>query len=233
MINMNKLIQEILAKIDYRLSKRANSRPQYQVEMILSKLKKIHNFPFKNLLDVGGGYDGRYRGVLEKVAKKYQNLEIEKGKNVDIVGSVYKLPLKPSTYDLVTNFMVLEHLNKPLDALQECHRVLDRKGYIALTTVQYWHTHSYPSDYYRYTRYGLEYLFKEAGFKIIDMWSHGAPYLVVFHAIELNIPDSFRTIYSIFFYGLMNWLDWVFFRHEDKRKPNNDSVGWSVIAQKI
>lgn len=228
-----KLLLSLLAKIDNRLSWNAFSRPQYQVKIILDTLIRLNKGSFSNLLDVGGGYDGRYRAILERITKKYQNLEIEKGTNVDILGSVYKLPVRTSNYDLVTNFMVLEHLSRPLEALKECQRVLEKNGYIALTTVQYWHTHSYPSDYYRYTKYGLEYLLKEAGFKIVDIWSQGGPFLVVFHAIELNIPDSLRTIYSIFFYKLMDWLDWVFFKHQDNRKPNNDSVGWSVIAQKI
>ncbi len=230
---MFKLISIILSKVDYKLSPQAFSRANYQVILILQRLRIIHKEKFRILLDVGGGFDARYRRLLEEITEKYQNLELVKGTNVDMVGSVYNIYQKPSTYDLVTNFMVLEHLNRPLEALKECHRVLKKNGYIALTTVQYWHTHSYPSDYYRYTKYGLEYLFREAGFKIIDIWSHGGPFLVVFHAIELNIPDSLRTIYSICFYRSMDWLDWLFFKHEDKRKPNNDSVGWSVIAQKI
>jgi len=226
-------LDELFAKIDFRISPNAYSRADFQVKLIIQELIHLRKAKFNEILDVGGGYDGRYRAILQRISKKYKNVEIEKGSNVDIVGSVYELPLKPSTCDLVTNFMVLEHLNKPLDALKECYRVLEKKGYIALTTVQYWHTHSYPSDYFRYTKYGLEYLFEDAGFKIIYMWSHGGPFLVVFHAIELNIPNSIRTIYSICFYRLMDWLDWVFFKHEDKRRPNNDSVGWSVIAQKI
>lgn len=223
----------LLAKIDYRLSWNASSRAQYQVESILEKLKKRKRTEFAALLDIGGGFDGRYRNKLQEIARIYQNLEIHKGSNVDLVGSVYKLPVMLSKYDLVTMFMVLEHLNRPLDALKECNRVLKRNGLLVLTTVQYWHTHSYPSDYFRFTKYGLKYLLRESGFKIIKIWSHGGPFLVVFHSIELNLPDSLRTIYSICFYKLMDWLDWVFFKHEDRRKPNNDSLGWSVIAKKI
>ncbi len=232
---MKQLLQllKILAIIDYRLSRNAFSRPQYQVKIILGKLQKFRKEYFNNLLDVGGGYDGRYRKMLEGITTNYQNMEIEKGSNVDIVGTIYKIPLQNNSVDLITSFMVLEHLNDPKKALKECSRVIKKKGLLALTTVQYWHTHNYPSDYFRYTKYGLEYLLREAGFKIINIWSHGGPFLVIFHVIELNIPDSLRTIYSICFYRLMDWLDWVFFKHEDKRKPNNDSVGWSVIAQKV
>ena len=226
-------LKTLLSKIDYRLSRNASSRPQYQTEVIIKKIQNFHKKPLSSILDAGGGYDGRYRNALQKLTKVYENLEINKGENVDIVGSIYRIPVKGRKYDLVTMFMVLEHLSKPNNALRECYRVLKPKGLLALTTVQYWHTHSYPSDYYRYTKYGLEFLLHEAGFKILAIWSHGGPFLVIFHAIELNIPDSVRTIYSILFYKLMNWLDWLFFQHEDKRKPNSDSVGWSLIAQKV
>ncbi len=228
MINLN----VFLAKIDYRLSPHASSRASYQVDLILKVLHKLNKGKFKNVLDVGGGFDGRYRSQITDISIKYQNLEIEPGPNVDLVGSAYKLPTN-SLYNLITSFMVLEHLNEPLKALRESNRVLTKKGYLALTTVQYWHTHSHPSDYYRYTRYGLEYLLKQSGFKVVKIWSHGGPFLVLFHVIELNLPNWSRTIYSICFYRMMDFLDSYFFKHEDKRKPNNDSVGWSVIAQKI
>jgi SAM-dependent methyltransferase len=221
----------LLSKVDYRLSPQAFSRPQYQVELLTQKLLSLHKDPFKNLLDIGGGFDGRYRAILESITKKYTNLEIAKGPNVDIVGSVYKLPMKSGTVDLVTSFMVLEHLNEPLAALKESARVLKKNGYMALTTVQYWHTHSYPSDYYRYTRFGLEYLCKQAGLKVLKIWSHGGPFLVAFHSIELNLEGIPRTIFSILFYRLADYLDWLVFKHSDKRK-NFDSVGWSLIAIK-
>lgn len=230
---MYRSIVFLLSKLDYRLTPRAFSRAQYQIELIIDKLVKLHKKKFNRLLDVGGGYDGKYKKKLIKITNEYQNLELEKGINVDIVGSVYQIPLKNNTVDLLTSFMVLEHLNEPKQALTECARVLKKTGLLAITTVQYWHTHNYPSDYYRYTKYGLEYILNKAGFKIISIWSHGGPFLIIFHVIELNIPVSFRTLFSIYFYKFFDWLDWIFFKHEDKRKPSNDSLGWSVIAQKI
>lgn len=229
---MNNRFKTLLNKIDYKISRSAFSRPRFQVELIIRKLFKI-NKKFSSVLDIGGGFEAAYRPNLIAIADSYFNLEIKKGRNVDIVGSVYDIPKSNSSFDLTTAFMVLEHLSEPLQALKECNRVLKKQGILAITTVQYWHTHSYPSDYYRYTKFGLQYLLKQSGFKIIKIWSHGGPFLVLFHVIELNLPNSLRAIYSIFFYKLMDWLDWHFFKHEDKRKPNNDSVGWSVIAQKI
>jgi SAM-dependent methyltransferase len=227
------MMKEILSKVDFRISPKAFSRANYQVELILDGLKKVHKRNFNNLLDVGGGFDGRYRKILSSITRKYLNLEVKKGRNVDIVATAYRIPKPAASFDLVTLFMVLEHLSEPLLALKECNRVLEKGGFLVLTTVQYWHTHSYPSDYYRYTKYGLLYLLRKTGFKVTKIWSHGGPFLVLFHVVELNLPDAVRTLYSILLYRLSDWLDWKLFAHSDNRKPNNDSVGWSVIAQKI
>lgn len=227
---MPSVIETILGKVDYRLSPDAFSRPQKQVRLIVGEFGRIHKNKFKTLLDVGGG-DGQYKEVLSEITEKYLNLEIKKSANVDLVGSVYKIPLKNNSVDVVTLFMVLEHLAEPLEALKDCHRVLKPNGYLALTTVQYWHTHNYPSDYFRYTKQGLIYLCSKAGFKVKKIWSQGGPFLVIFHAIELNLSGITRNIFSIIFFKLADYLDWVFFRINDCRK-NSDSVGWSLIAQK-
>lgn len=225
---MVSMIQTVLSKIDYRLSPHAFSRPQEQVRLIIEKLRKQH---IKKILDVGGG-DGQYKNLLTQITDDYKNLEIKKNVGVDIVGSIYKIPLSDASVDLVTLFMVLEHLNEPTDALKECHRVLAKNGYLAITTVQYWHTHNYPNDYFRYTRQALIYLCKKAGFRVEKIWSHGGPFLVIFHAIEINMTGIKRTLFSIFFFRLADYLDWKFFGYYDRR-PNSDSVGWSLIARKI
>jgi len=224
-------LSDVLSKIDYRFSRNAFSRPQYQVLLLVNKLGSIAKRKFDTLLDVGGGFATEYKPLLSPMTKKYINLEIVKGPGVDIVGSVYKTPLKNNSVDVETLFMVMEHLSEPKLALIEGNRVLKRGGYLLLTTVQYWHTHNHPSDYLRYTKAGLIYLCEEAGFKIVKIWSMGGPFLVVFHSIELNLPDVWRTLFSICFYRLFEWLDWVVFKHEDKRE-HPDSVGWSLIAVK-
>lgn len=38
-----------------------------------------------------------------------------------------------------------------------------------LTAPLFWHLHEEPRDFYRYTKYGLEYLFTTAGFRIIEI----------------------------------------------------------------
>jgi hypothetical protein len=33
----------------------------------------------------------------------------------------------------------------------------------------FWHLHEEPRDFYRYTRFGLEYLFTQAGFQVVEI----------------------------------------------------------------
>ncbi len=58
----------------------------------------------------------------------------------------------------------------------------------------------------------------------------GGPFLVVYHAIELNLPELPRKLFMLSC-PVFNFLDKLVFNHEDKRRFP-DSVGWSLIAQK-
>jgi len=224
--------QSILNKIDNRITGKCYSRPQYQAQLIIDKLFKISRNKLDVAVDIGGGFNPQYKQLIQTISNRYLNVEIKNGPGVDIVGEASKIPLRNCSVDLVSMFMVLEHLSEPYIALSECSRILKNKSFLTLTTVQYWHKHDHPNDYYRYTKNGLIYLLKKSGFQIKKIWSIGGPFLVLFHVIELNLPNTMRTIFSIFFYRIFDWLDDQIFLHNDKRSTS-DSVGWSVIAQKI
>lgn len=203
------------------------SSPERHIELLVN-LAKTHLPNKTRVLDVGGGLMSRKEqlGKLGKVT----TVDIKKSSWVDVVANAEEMPFKDKSFGVAALFMVLEHLKNPLMALQEANRVLKVNGVLLLTTVQYWHTHGHPKDYYRYTKPGLLYLLKKAGFRKIKIWSMGGPFLVIFHAIELNLPEFFRKIFLLtapFF----NFLDKLVFDHEDKRKEY-DSVGWAVLAKK-
>jgi hypothetical protein len=105
------------------------------------------------------------------------------------------------------------------------------KGLILITTVQYWHTHAHPADYFRYTKQGLEHLLSEADFEIIRIWSIWGPYLLLYHVIELNMPEFLRKPFLITC-PVFNFLDRFFFGHGNMGL-SSDSVGWATIARKV
>jgi hypothetical protein len=56
---------------------------------------------------------------------------------------------------------VLEPLEEPELALRECVRVL-KAGYFAIYTIVFsWHIHEEPIDFYRFSTYGIKYLFNK------------------------------------------------------------------------
>jgi SAM-dependent methyltransferase len=66
--------------------------------------------------------------------------------------------------DLVLNTQVLEHVENPGVVLREIRRVLKDGGSLLLTAPQGWPEHQQPNDFYRFTRFALSSLMKEAGF---------------------------------------------------------------------
>ena len=88
---------------------------------------------------------------------------------IDAFGSAYSLPFQSESIDSVLCTAVLEHLEEPEQALRECHRVLS-KGGVAIYTVPFiWHLHEEPRDFYRFSKYGLRYLFEKADFEILEL----------------------------------------------------------------
>jgi 2-polyprenyl-3-methyl-5-hydroxy-6-metoxy-1,4-benzoquinol methylase len=103
----------------------------------LTKAKTVDS-----ILDAGCGEGFTLNRLREKgIGKKWEGLEyskmaIELGKkaypDIKIIqGSVYELPYKDNAFDLVLCTEVLEHLEKPQDALKELVRV--SKKYLVIS----------------------------------------------------------------------------------------------------
>jgi SAM-dependent methyltransferase len=89
--------------------------------------------------------------------------------NVDIFGSAYQIPAPDGHFDSALCTAVLEHLEEPEQALRECCRVLKPGGYAIYSVPFIWHLHEEPRDFYRYTKYGLSYLFEKSGFHVTEL----------------------------------------------------------------
>lgn len=212
------------------VSEHSYDSPDNQISLLLEKSKKYsrkHRGTLK-ILDAGGGLEDR-SDFINKFGERIV-VDIEAGKNVDVVADIHKMPFPNSSFDMIVLFMVMEHLHDPLHAIRECQRVLKKTGVMLITTVQYWHTHDHPNDYYRFTKEGIRYITGQSNLEIKEIWSMGGPFLVLYHVIELNLPSFFRKIFMLTC-PVFNYLDKLVFDHQDKRK-NSDSVGWSLIVQK-
>jgi SAM-dependent methyltransferase len=96
--------------------------------------------------------------------------------HLDLVCNLEKLPFKPNVYEAVICTQVLEHVKEPETVLKEILRVLKPNGILYLSAPQGWGVHQPPNDFFRFTRYGLQYLMEKAGFTILSIQPVGGFY---------------------------------------------------------
>jgi SAM-dependent methyltransferase len=89
--------------------------------------------------------------------------------SVDVIATAYEVPLESGTFDTVLMTEVLEHLERPADALEEVLRLLRPGGKVILTTPFIWPLHEEPRDFFRYTPHGLDHLLSSAGFADVEV----------------------------------------------------------------
>lgn len=89
--------------------------------------------------------------------------------SVDLFATAYATGIANSCVDTILCTVVLEHLERPQDAVHEMYRILRPGGHVLLTAPFFWHLHEPPRDFYRYSSYGLHYLFTTAGFEIVEL----------------------------------------------------------------
>jgi SAM-dependent methyltransferase len=124
------------------------------------------------LLDIGSG--SRWKAdLVGDLVSHYVGMDhagsIHDLSTVDVLGTAYQIPLGADSIDCVLCTSVIEHLEEPQAALRECLRVLKPGGTAIYTAPAFWHLHEQPRDFYRYTPYGLEHLFRASGFEIVEI----------------------------------------------------------------
>lgn len=117
----------------------------------------------KNILEVGSRQAinqnelADFRKMFPKA--NYVGMDMQKGPGVDVVANGENIPFKKNTFDLIFCFETLEHTEKPWLVCAEIERVAKAKGLIIVSSQQNFPIHKHPSDYFRYTPYGLRALF--------------------------------------------------------------------------
>jgi SAM-dependent methyltransferase len=89
----------------------------------------------------------------------FTGLDMQKGPGVDVVASAEKIPFPDKSFDLIICLETLEHTEKPWVVCSEIERVIKPHGVVIVSSQQNFPIHMHPSDYFRYTPYGLKALF--------------------------------------------------------------------------
>lgn len=133
-----------------------------------------------------------------KYFKNRLGFDISDGLGVDVVGDAHNLPFKDETFEQIFCTEVLEHLHTPELAIKEMYRVLKPDGNMILTTRFLFPIHDAPHDYYRYTKYGLQHLFRDwENVKIEAEVSTIETFAVLFQRIGFQTKLRFNFISKI------------------------------------
>ncbi len=102
-------------------------------------------------LNIGSG--------VTNYSSKILNFDLQPFPNVEVIGDLFNLPFKDSSFDYVFSIFVLEHVPNPELAIEEMHRVLKPGGicYAFIPFIQGYH--AAPNDYLRFTSKGVENYF--------------------------------------------------------------------------
>jgi SAM-dependent methyltransferase len=130
-------------------------------------LKKYAEYYSGTLYDLGCG-EMPYKTFVLQYVKHYIGVDwpdsFHKFK-ADITADLNKsLPIKSASGDTVISLSVMEHLHEPQVMLFEVYRILKSGGRLILQVPWQWWVHERPYDFFRYTPYGLTYIFEKAGF---------------------------------------------------------------------
>lgn len=134
------------------------------------------------LLDAGAG-EAQYAHLFPHV--RYTGVDLAIGdpawdyRRLHAIADLERLPFADASFDAALHIVTLEHLARPAAALQELARVMRPGAALLLAAPQEWEVHQAPHDYYRYTRFGLEHLLGQAGFRIEEIRPAGGLFLVI------------------------------------------------------
>jgi SAM-dependent methyltransferase len=124
------------------------------------------------VLDAGAG-EGQYRRFFPH--QRYCGIDLAVGdagwnySGLEVRGDLAALPFGDASFAAALNIVTLEHVTEPAHVVCELARVLAPGGRFLLIAPHEWEEHQQPHDYFRYTRYGLQYLLQRAGFSGIDI----------------------------------------------------------------
>jgi len=142
-------------------------------------------------LDYGAG-TAKYRKIIIPHTREYITFDMVRGENVDVVGDAHKPPFEDESFDTVISTQMFEHIEKPWVVASEIKRILKPNGVCIITAPFIVPYHADPHDFFRYTKEGLESLFKNEGFKIEESGTYGKALSVLGEMIHFSFFSHYK-----------------------------------------
>ncbi len=159
--------------------------------------------PGARLLDAGAG-EGQYKHHFPR--QRYCGVDLAVGdtrwdySRLDALADLTRLPFRDAAFSAALHIVTIEHLREPRQALREIARTLAPGASLLIAAPQDWEIHQAPHDYFRYTRFGLEYLLQSAGFEISEIHPAGG----YFRLLARRLLNGLQ-----FFAGGWRWIGFL------------------------
>ncbi|OGU34267.1 MAG: hypothetical protein A2068_09290 [Ignavibacteria bacterium GWB2_35_6b] len=196
------------------------------------------SLPYKGrVIDLGCG-SSPYKKIIQQMSREYIGVDwnntLHDKSNVDVFANICKgFPFKDCSVDTVVCFQVLEHLQEPNFFLSECYRILRPGGKLLITVPFMWHIHEAPYDYFRYTRYGLEYLLLKNEFSDILIYENTGFWQMWILKLNYHINYKFSGKLLNNIWVPILWLGQILSPMLDKYdKHPQETVSYTCIASK-
>lgn len=205
--------------------------------LLIKQIQKYSSYVKGVVLDAGSGKSNRYNDLFTNISR-YITLDIDSDNNPEIVASVEEIPLNDESVDTVISTQVLEHLKNPKLAIKEFYRVLKHGGYALVTVPQYGELHEEPNDYFRFTNFGIKYLFENAGFEFVSIDQRGGFFSVIAQMKIRYLIDRFGLYDRKFVILLLPMFKlygkfMIFLDKRDNSPANKKhALGWCLLVQK-
>jgi SAM-dependent methyltransferase len=182
-------------ELDLQDSKKRKYFSPAQLCLSAALLPRLRAHASGKLLDAGCGTIP-FRRYYRDLVTEYHTLDIEKKiPDVDFVADLQHMDiLQTASYTTVLCVEVLEHVPRPWQALAEIHRILKPAGKCILSVPYLSRLHEEPFDFFRYTRYGLQFLLEHAGFRVLEIVPTGSLFSFLGHQIATAVVCPFWHI---------------------------------------
>lgn len=207
---------------------RKNDHDYIVMKHLIDDLKTvIPKYASGDVLDVGCG-NKPYEALFTGLNTSYVGCDVVQSSEnkVDVICEAVDLKFPDKSFDTVFSTQVIEHVEDPFKMLGEIYRVLKDEGTVIISAPFCWELHEVPYDFFRYSKFGLEAMFKRHNLQVIELKPNGGKWAAIFQ-MNINIIYStfakrtfFRRIIKVLFIHLrltsvLNrigcWLDKKFY----------------------
>lgn len=180
---------------------------------LLDKLFKKYLTKDMTVYDIGCGDKPFKLDVKNHVGVDYDNSFYDTS-HLDIISDAYNVPVDDCVADAVISSQVLEHLERPEDAIRETQRLLKKDGLFFISVPFLAPIHAAPCDFSRMTEFQLKRYLEENGFEILELSRIGGLWYLMgvflglyFQPMDRGFLKKFKI--STAFLWFIRWVSYL------------------------